>query len=113
MARIESKTGSTHVLRARALTTSRTHWRNRRRVRRRASGRSVYNYFRDYDAANNCSYVASGHMQGYPIPFEDPTDAARPAEMLREHRTIRLWRVGIAGTCAGDLLHQVADDVEH
>jgi RHS repeat-associated protein len=25
------------------------HWRNRRRIRRRASGRSVYNYSRDYD----------------------------------------------------------------
>lgn len=29
----------------------RRHWRNRRRVRRIASGRSIYNYFRDYDPA--------------------------------------------------------------
>jgi RHS repeat-associated protein len=37
------------LLPARPLLTRRTHWRNRRRVRRRASGRSVYNYYRDYD----------------------------------------------------------------
>jgi RHS repeat-associated protein len=39
------------VLPARPLLSRRTHWRNRRRVRRSASGRSVYNYFRDYDPA--------------------------------------------------------------
>ena len=32
---------------ARPLLTRRRRWRNRRPVRRRASGRSVYNYFRD------------------------------------------------------------------
>jgi RHS repeat-associated protein len=37
------------LLPARALPSPRTHWRNSRRVRRRASGRSVYNYMRDYD----------------------------------------------------------------
>lgn len=37
------------MLPARALPTPRTRWRNRRSVRRRASGRSHYNYFRDYD----------------------------------------------------------------
>jgi RHS repeat-associated protein len=34
------------------------HWRNRRRVRRRTSGRSHYNYFRDYDPATG-RYVES------------------------------------------------------
>jgi RHS repeat-associated protein len=38
------------LLPARPLLTRRTHWRNRRPVRRRTSGRSVYNYFRDYDS---------------------------------------------------------------
>jgi RHS repeat-associated protein len=39
------------LLPARALPSPRTHWRNHRSVRRCASGRSVYNYFRDYDPA--------------------------------------------------------------
>jgi RHS repeat-associated protein len=39
------------LLPARALPSPRMHWRNRRRIRRRASGRSVYNYLRDYDPA--------------------------------------------------------------
>ena len=46
---------------ARALPTSRPHWRNRRRVRRTASGRSLYNYFRDYDPATG------GYIQSDPI----------------------------------------------
>jgi RHS repeat-associated protein len=46
------------LLPARALPSPRTHWRNRRRVRRRASGRSHYNYFRDYDPATG-RYVES------------------------------------------------------
>jgi hypothetical protein len=37
------------LLPARALPSPRTHWRNPRRIRRRASGRSVYNYLRDFD----------------------------------------------------------------
>jgi RHS repeat-associated protein len=39
------------LLPARAHLSPRMHWRNRRRVRRHASGRSHYNYFRDYDPA--------------------------------------------------------------
>lgn len=36
----------------------RRHWRNRRRVRRVVSARSIYNYFRDYDPATG-RYVQS------------------------------------------------------
>jgi RHS repeat-associated protein len=46
------------VLPARAQISPRTHWRNRRRVRRRTSGRSHYNYFRDFDPATG-RYVQS------------------------------------------------------
>jgi RHS repeat-associated protein len=46
------------LLPARSLLSRRRHWRNRRRVRRLASGRSVYNYFRDYDPATG-RYVQS------------------------------------------------------
>ena len=56
-----SKPRSTIVLPARALLTRRRHWRNRRRVRRTSSGRSVYNYFRDYDP------VTGRYVQSDPI----------------------------------------------
>ena len=39
------------VPRTRTLLTTRRRWRNRVSVRRRASGRAHYNYFRDYDPA--------------------------------------------------------------
>ncbi len=46
------------MLPAPTLLSRRRHWRNRRRVRRLASGRSIYNYFRDYDPATG-RYVQS------------------------------------------------------
>ena len=58
------------MLPARSLSSPRTHWRNRRRVRRVASGRSLYNYFRDYDSAIG-RYVESDPIgqEGGPNPY--------------------------------------------
>ena len=71
------------MLPARPLLTRRTHRRNRRRVRRRASGRSVYNYFRDYDpvtgryAQSDPIGLAGGlnpylYANGNPLRYADP-----------------------------------------
>src|SRR5580692_4840714 len=66
------------------------HWRNCRRVRRRASGRSVYNYFRDYDPAvgryvesdpiglAGGSYSTYAYTNGNPINAIDPWGLAPP-----------------------------------
>ena len=47
--------------RTRTLLTTRRRWRNRESVRRRASGRVHYNYFRDYDPALG-RYVESDRL---------------------------------------------------
>jgi len=72
------------LLPARALPSPRTHWRNSRRVRRRASGRSVYNYYRDYDPAvgryiesdptglYGGSYSTYAYVVGNPVSNVDP-----------------------------------------
>jgi RHS repeat-associated protein len=72
------------LLQARSLPTPRTHWRKRRAVRRGTSGRSFYNYFRDYDPAIG-RYVESdpigleGGLNTYayvgnnPLMYADPT----------------------------------------
>jgi RHS repeat-associated protein len=90
--------GTHTLLPARPLLTRRTHWRNRRRVRRRASGRSVYNYFRDYDAVTG-RYVQSDpiglkgglntylYAGGNPLRYIDPlglsdADVARMVEVF-------------------------------
>jgi RHS repeat-associated protein len=52
------KPGTAHLQPARALPSPRLRWRNRRRVRRRTSGRSHSNYFRDFDPATG-RYIES------------------------------------------------------
>src|SRR5262249_25496040 len=48
--------------RTRTLLTTRRRWRKRVSVRRRASGRAHYNYFRDYDPAIETTIRPLGNM---------------------------------------------------
>jgi RHS repeat-associated protein len=69
------------------------HWRNRRRVRRRASGRSNYNYHRNYDPGtgryvesdpiglDGGSYSTYAYSHLSPLSFSDPNGLIpNPAE---------------------------------
>jgi RHS repeat-associated protein len=106
------KPGSTIVLPARPLLSRRTHWRNRRRVRRSALGRSVYNYFRDYDAMlgryvqpdpiglegglNSYLYAKGNPLRFVDATGESPAVAAAIVEAAiwgyRAYRTYRIAR---------------------
>jgi RHS repeat-associated protein len=94
------------LLPARALPSPRTHWRNHRSVRRCASGRSVYNYFRDYDPAvgryiesdpiglDAGSYSTYAYANGNPLDFIDPFGLIRTTVDAAIEQAIRTGNIG-------------------
>jgi RHS repeat-associated protein len=80
--------------RTRTLLTTRRRWRNRVSVRRRASGRVHYNYFRDYDPAIggyiqadpsglNGGWNAYGYAMANPLAFFDRF-GLKPGDMFKD-----------------------------
>jgi RHS repeat-associated protein len=89
--------------RTRTLLTTRRHWRNRVLVRRRASGRVHYNYFRDYDPATG-SYAQSdpiglsGGLNTYSYVGASPVRAIDPRGLAGT-----MPRPGVPGTIFPDV----------
>jgi RHS repeat-associated protein len=119
------------VLPARALSTPRRHWRNHRRVRRGTSGRSFYNYFRDYDPAIG-RYIESdpigldGGLNTYayasqnPIALSDadgrnPAAAGRVGWVLGRVGGVVLDRIliGAVGTSLGGVIYEACHDEDY
>ena len=105
------------MLPARPLLSRRTHWRNRRRVRRRTSGRSVYNYFRDYDAVTG-RYIQSdpigvaGGLNAYAYASANPVGRIDPSGLVDWTGTIRglsVTRGPGAGSFSIELISQCVD----
>jgi RHS repeat-associated protein len=95
------------MLPARALPSPRMHWRNRRRVRRRASGRSHYNLARDYDPAIG-RYVESdpigldGGTNTYAYAEDKPTSNVDPSGRYDCTYSISLHQMNCTPSFPGD-----------
>jgi RHS repeat-associated protein len=109
------------LLPARALPSPRTHWRNPRRVRRRASGRSVYNYSRDYDPSvgryaesdpiglAGGSYSTYSYANGNPSSNVDPTGRFVPPTTLNP-ATAAVTVAGYGGYALGTLIYKTFEN---